>query len=56
METNKNAKKARVLKALSIFMLIIMAMNFIMAYSYLKASTSSLNLSNSFPDECLATI
>lgn len=39
METNKNAKKARVLKALSIFMLIIMAMNFIMAYMVARHSS-----------------
>ena len=40
METNKNAKKARVLKALSIFLLIIMAMNFIMAYMVARHSSS----------------
>lgn len=39
METNKNAKKARVLKALSIFLLIIMAMNFIMAYMVARHSS-----------------
>ena len=39
METNKNAKKARVLKALSIFMLIIMAMNFIVAYMVARHSS-----------------
>ena len=39
METNKNAKKVRVLKALSIFMLIIMAMNFIMAYMVARHSS-----------------
>ena len=39
MESNKNAKKARVLKALSIFMLIIMAMNFIMAYMVARHSS-----------------
>lgn len=39
METNKNAKKARVLKALSIFMLIILAMNFIMAYMVARHSS-----------------
>ena len=39
METNKNAKKARVLKVLSIFMLIIMAMNFIMAYMVARHSS-----------------
>lgn len=39
METNKNAKKARVLKALSIFMLIIMTMNFIMAYMVARHSS-----------------
>lgn len=39
METNKNVKKARVLKALSIFMLIIMAMNFIMAYMVARHSS-----------------
>lgn len=39
METNKNAKKKRVLKALAIFMLIVIAMNFIMAYMVARHSS-----------------